>query len=343
MTEAPLTPADGPEVPVRTTSASIPRAQDFPVEDLLAVKGTQTIAVVLPALNEEATVGSIVETIRVELLERHPLVDELVVLDSGSWDATSEVAAAAGARVVHRDEVLPEIPAVTGKGEAMWRALAATQAEIVVFIDADLKSFTADYVSGLVGPLLLGVPPRADEGGQWRPPESIMMVKAVYERPLVRGDVVVPAGGGRVTELVARPLLNLYWPGLAGIVQPLGGEYAARRELLESVAFPCGYGIEFALLVDTANRYGPESIAQVDLGIRLHRHADEQKLGRMAFEIMQAATARLPGHDDATRPGTSTTLSQFDRTPTGYEMRTHEVAVIERPPLATLRTGLTGD
>lgn len=354
---------------MRTTPAAIPLAADFPIQALLAAKAGQRIAVILPALNEEATVGGIVAQIKSALVDDAPLVDELVVLDSGSSDATSAVAAAAGATVIHRDDVLPGIPAVTGKGEAMWRALAATHSELVVFIDADLRSFTPSYVTGLLGPLLLGVPPHrpgapashdaarlrtenvqpeAVRPEAVRPeavrPEAVQMVKAVYERPLITEDSIVPAGGGRVTELVARPLLNLHWPQLASIVQPLGGEYAARRSLLESVAFPCGYGVEFALLVDTASRFGAEAIAQVDLGVRIHRNSDDQKLGRMAFEIMQAATARLPGSGASGGPELSTTLSQFDRTSTGYEMRTHEVSVIERPPLASLgREGLGPD
>lgn len=181
-------------------------ADDWRLPDLLARKD-QSVAVVLPALNEAATVGQIVQTIRDELLGT--LVDELVVLDSGSTDDTAAVAAAHGARVVALDSVFPGLPSLRGKGEAMWRALAATDADLVVFIDADLRSFTARYVTGLLGPLLTD--------------PDVHLVKAVYERPLVDRDSVVAAGGGRVTELVARPLLNLYWPELAGVIQPLAG------------------------------------------------------------------------------------------------------------------------
>jgi glucosyl-3-phosphoglycerate synthase len=179
-------------------------AADWPHDAVLAAKNAR-VAVVLPALNEAPTVGQIVGTLHDELLGN--LVDDLVVLDSGSTDATAAVARAHGARVVALDEVFPELPPLRGKGEAMWRALAATDAQIVVYIDADLRSFSADYVRGLLGPLF------ADPG--------VALVKAVYERPLVQGDSVVPAGGGRVTELMARPLLNLYWPQLAGVIQPL--------------------------------------------------------------------------------------------------------------------------
>ena len=191
-------------------------ANERPLHQILAAKQRtgRTVSVVLPALNEEATVGDIVSVIRHDLMRQVPLVDELVVVDSGSADRTSEVAAAAGARVVHRDGILPRLPAVPGKGEVLWRSLLVTRGDIVCFVDADLRDFSSDFVSGIVGPLL--TEPDVD------------LVKAMYDRPLAGA-----AGqGGRVTELMARPLLNMHWPQLAGFVQPLGGEYAARRSLL---------------------------------------------------------------------------------------------------------------
>jgi glucosyl-3-phosphoglycerate synthase len=277
-----------------------------------------TVSVVLPALNEEATVGSIVETIRAELMtEDVPLVDELVVLDSGSTDRTGEVAAAAGATVVHRDDLLPQLPAMPGKGEVLWRSLLATSGEIVCFIDADLRDFTSRFVSGIVGPLLTD--------------PDVHLVKAMYDRPLETGGAVVPAGGGRVTELVARPLLNLHWPQLAGFVQPLGGEYAARRSLLERLPFPVGYGVEIGLLVDALNTVGLHALAQVDVGVRRHRHQDGQALGRMAATIYRTAQVRLArGH--LVRP----VLTQFDRVRDGFEPHVHEVAAEERPPMLTV-------
>ena len=199
-------------------------AADRPLDLLLAAKRAAgpagTVSVVLPALDEEATVGAIVEVIRRDLMTADvPLVDEVVVVDSGSRDATARVAADAGATVVARDAILPRVPAVAGKGEVLWRSLLVTSGAIVCFVDADLREFDSRFVSGIVGPLL------TEPGMQ--------LVKAMYDRPLETGGAVVPAGGGRVTELVARPLLNLHWPRLAGFVQPLGGEYAARRALLE--------------------------------------------------------------------------------------------------------------
>ncbi|WP_103502128.1 glucosyl-3-phosphoglycerate synthase, partial [Streptomyces sp. SM14] len=277
-------------------------AADRPLSRLLAAKRRAgpagSVSVVLPALDEEATVGPIVEAIRTDLMERVPLVDELMVLDSGSTDRTAEVAGAAGAKVVHRDEVLPRLPALPGKGEVLWRSLFATSGEIVCFVDADLREFDSRFVSGIVGPLL------TDPG--------VELVKAMYDRPL--GTEQAGAGqGGRVTELVARPLLNLHWPRLAGVVQPLGGEYAARRSLLEQLPFPVGYGVELGTLIDTLRISGLDAIAQVDVGVRRHRHQDGQALGRMAAAIYRTAQTRLPGGAAPVWTG----LTQFDRAPDG--------------------------
>ncbi|WP_066925363.1 glucosyl-3-phosphoglycerate synthase [Streptomyces sp. NBRC 110611] len=296
-------------------------ATDRPLEQLLEAKhqSGRTVSVVLPALDEEATVGAIVTTIRAELMTGTvPLVDELVVLDSGSTDRTAEVAAAAGARVVHRDSVLPRIPALPGKGEVLWRSLLATTGDIICFVDADLREFSATFVSGIVGPLLTD--------------PDVHFVKAMYDRPLETGGAgTAPAQGGRVTELVARPLLNLHWPQLAGFVQPLGGEYAARRALLERLPFPVGYGVELGLLVDALHTVGLDGLAQVDVGVRKHRHQDGQALGRMAAAIYRTAQLRLArGH--LVRPR----LTQFRRSEQGFAPYTTEVDTEERPPMAEI-------
>ncbi|MFJ9406434.1 glucosyl-3-phosphoglycerate synthase [Streptomyces sp. NPDC101393] len=299
-------------------------AADRPLDRLLDAKRQtgRTVSVVLPALDEEATVGAIVTAIRAGLMtSAAPLVDELVVLDSGSTDRTAEVAAAAGARVVHRDAVLPRLPAVPGKGEVLWRSLLATTGDIVCFIDADLREFSPSFVSGIVGPLLTD--------------PDIQFVKAMYDRPLEPGFDGSAAGspgqGGRVTELVARPLLNLHWPQLAGFVQPLGGEYAARRSLLERLPFPVGYGVELGLLVDALHTVGLDALAQVDVGVRKHRHQDGQALGRMAAAIYRTAQLRLTrGH--LVRPR----LTQFDRGADGFVARTTDVDTEERPPMAEI-------
>ncbi|MFD5736505.1 MULTISPECIES: glucosyl-3-phosphoglycerate synthase [Streptomyces] len=296
-------------------------AADRPLEQLLEAKRQtgRTVSVVLPALDEEATVGAIVTTIRDTLMtDATGLVDELVVLDSGSTDRTAEVAAAAGARVVHRDSILPRLPALPGKGEVLWRSLLATTGDIICFIDADLREFSATFVSGIVGPLLTD--------------PDIQFVKAMYDRPLETGPGGIDAGqGGRVTELVARPLLNLHWPQLAGFVQPLGGEYAARRSLLERLPFPVGYGVELGLLVDALHTVGLDALAQVDVGVRKHRHQDGQALGRMAAAIYRTAQLRLTrGH--LVRPR----LTQFDRGDQGFIPRTTDVDTEERPPMTEI-------
>lgn len=289
-------------------------------DELLAAKRRQgaTVSVVLPALDEEGTVGSIVTALREALVERHPLIDELVVMDSGSCDRTAEVAAAAGARVVHVDSVLPGHGRVPGKGEALWKSLHVTTGDLVVFVDSDLVAFDPCFVVGLLGPLLTD--------------PAVGYVKGLYDRPLTTTEGLVPSGGGRVTELLARPLLNAFWPELAGFVQPLSGEYAGRRELLESVPFASGYGVEFGLLVDLARLAGVDALAQADLGTRQHGHQSDAALGRMAGQILQTAMSRRPG--TATE---SAELLQFLRTDDGVEAVCWDVGTIDRPPMRSVR------
>ncbi|WP_030791616.1 glucosyl-3-phosphoglycerate synthase [Streptomyces sp. NRRL S-920] len=285
---------------------------DRPLDRLAAAKRASgaSVSVVLPALDEQETVGAIVAEIRRELVEKVSLVDELVVIDSGSSDRTAEVAREAGAKVVHRDEILPRIAPLPGKGEVLWRSLLVTSGDIVAFVDADLREFSADFVSGIVGPLLTD--------------PDVAFVKAMYDRPL--GEAT--GQGGRVTELMARPLLNMHWPLLAGFVQPLGGEYAARRSLLERLPFPVGYGVELGLLVDALHTAGLDALAQVDVGVRKHRHQDGQALGRMAAAIYRTAQVRLArGH--LVRPE----LTQFERGERGFVPRTYAVDTEERPPM----------
>ncbi|RBY77688.1 glucosyl-3-phosphoglycerate synthase [Geodermatophilus sp. TF02-6] len=295
-------------------------ADTWQAGELLAAKQERdtTVSVVLPALDEERTVGGIVAALRAALVERCPLVDEVVVVDSGSSDRTAEVAAAAGARVVHVASVLPGHGTRPGKGEALWKSLHATAGELLVFVDADLIAFDPKFVVGLLGPLLTD--------------PTVGYVKALYDRPLTTPEGIVPSGGGRVTELVARPLLNAFWPELAGFVQPLSGEYAGRRELLEQVPFVSGYGVELGLLVDLVALAGLDALAQVDLGTRQHSHQTDAALGRMAGQILQTALARLPG---AARPESE--LLQFLRTADGLEEVTWDVSVVERPPMRAVR------
>jgi glucosyl-3-phosphoglycerate synthase len=284
-------------------------AAQWPYDRVHELKRNTTVSVVLPALDEEATVGAIVAGV----LALGDLVDEVVVMDSGSVDATAAEAGRAGARVHHRDDVLPRHGSRPGKGEVMWKALAVTSGDILVYLDADLVEFGPHFVPALLGPLL------ADPG--------IHLVKAFYDRPLLD---VSARGGGRVTELMARPLLNLNFPELAGVVQPLAGECAARRELLERLPFAAGYGVEIGLLVDTLRAEGLDALAQVDLGERRHGHQSTAALGRMAAMILQTVAARL-GH------ATSPELTQFERGPQG-DTRPVITPLLtdDRPPMITV-------
>lgn len=298
------------------------RASDWKTSRLVDVKGETTVSVVLPALNEQDTVGAIVAAIRTRLMERHGLVDEVVVMDSGSTDGTYDTAVEAGAKVVRREEVLGEFEPLPGKGEVLWRSLAATTGDILVFIDSDLRDFTTSFVTGLLGPLLTD--------------PSVQLVKATYDRPLTQGRTVVPAGGGRVTELVARPMINLHWPELAGFVQPLSGEYAARRPLLEQLPFPTGYGVEIGMLVDALRLVGLPALAQVDLSRRKHRNQEIGKLGRMSSEILQVAYERLRREGRLAMAPPATELTQFERSGDDYVLLTVDMAPAERPPIRTV-------
>ncbi|MDZ7576793.1 MAG: glucosyl-3-phosphoglycerate synthase [Candidatus Nanopelagicales bacterium] len=296
---------------------------DWDLDRLLETKGTARVDVILPALDEEDTVGPIVAAIMRDLVAPgRRLVDEVIVVDSGSTDATADRASAVGARVVKTDSVLTSLPVERGKGEAMWRGLAATAGDLVVFLDADLRSFTSGYVVGLLGPLL------ADP--------SVHLVKAAYDRPLVLGDQRIADGGGRVTEVLARPLINALWPELGGVAQPLAGEFAARRSLLESLPFPCGYGVETGLLVDVFRAVGIDGIAQVDLGVRVHRHQDWAGLSGMAAEIIHAAMLRADPAGLMFEPGQGAALPGFVRTPEGLDRQDRPVQVRERPPLLSV-------
>ncbi len=284
------------------------------------------MSVVIPARNEEATVGSIVACIKEHLTGSVPIVDELIVVDSRSTDRTAEVAAAAGAAVVCQDAMTRGMPRVNGKGDALWAGLAASSGDVVAFVDADLRAFTPHFVTGLLGPLL------ADE--------SVAFVKGFYHRPLVGAGGTEADGGGRVTELMARPLLDLFWPELAGFVQPLAGEYAGRRDVLERVPFVSGYGVEIAMLIDLLHLVGLDAMAQVDLGRRLHRHQDTAALGRMSGQILCTVWSRLHRRGLVTEPvPPSTMLTQFRRGPgvglpnLDREIVVADVSVDERPPL----------
>jgi glucosyl-3-phosphoglycerate synthase len=281
-----------------------------------------TVSVCLPTRDEAATVGTIVKSLRKSLLERSRLIDEIVVMDAGSVDDTVTIALAEEARVFREQDVLPEVGPGSGKGEALWKSLHACRGDLICWIDADIRNFQPRFVHGLLGPLLTD-------------PE-VLLVKAFYERPIRERNALRSTGGGRVTELVARPLLNLLWPQLAGVVQPLAGEYAGRRVALEQVPFSSGYGVELGLLVDLAERFGLDAIAQVDLERRVHRNQDVQALGRMSFGILQAVFQRLVEEGRAA-PGTyGTTLVQFSNQLREYHMEPREIVTTRRPPIVTV-------
>lgn len=293
---------DGEVSPTRTHLAS-----SFELDVLVAAKESTTVSVCIPARNEEPTVGQIVERIRTKLVDGQPLVDEIIVVDDHSTDRTAEEARSAGATVVDASAVLTEFGRGHGKGEALWKSLYASTGDIVVWCDADVRDFSTRFISGLLGPLLTD--------------PTIGFVKGFYERP-VDGHV---RGGGRVTELVARPLLTMCFPELGDIVQPLSGEYGGRRTILEQLPFVEGYGVDIAMLIDIANQFGSEVIAQVDLGERIHRNRPLHELSPMAAQVLQSAMRRI-------QPGLvpdSFTLSPPD-------LDAHQITYAERPPLASI-------
>jgi glucosyl-3-phosphoglycerate synthase len=252
------------------------RAIDHPAARVVAAKRGRRVTVCIPARDEEPTIGEIVGRIRADLMERAPVVDELIVVDDGSADATAQVAAAAGAAVLACDSVLPEFPP-GGKGQAMWKGVHAARGDVVVFCDGDIVNFDPAFVLGLAGPLLAR--------------DDITFVKGFYDRP-VEGR---PGEGGRVTELVARPLIALHFPHLADLAQPLSGECAAPRHVLERLPFSYGYGVDLGLLIDVTARYGNPGLVQSDLGVRVHRNRPLGQLGPQALAIMQLALERS-GH-----------------------------------------------
>jgi glucosyl-3-phosphoglycerate synthase len=276
---SPLLPEDVADWFARRTWQPVP----WSASELFEAKRGQTVSVVLPALNEEDTVAGVVAAV----LAAGSLVDEVVVMDGGCTDRTVERAVAAGAKVVGLAEALPGVEPLPGKGEVLWRSLAATTGDLVVFVDADLVEVGPEVVVGLLGPLLT-------EPG-------VQLVKGFYRRPLRLANTEQRSGGGRVTELMARPLLARFAPQLSGVVQPLGGEYAARRSLLTRLPFAGGYGVEIALLMDTVRLAGLDAIGQVDLGVRKHRNRDLADLGVMASEILAVVLDRA-GIDSGPRP-----------------------------------------
>ncbi|PWU06962.1 MAG: glucosyl-3-phosphoglycerate synthase [Verrucomicrobia bacterium] len=274
-----------------------------------------TISLCIPTLNEEATIGAIVRCLRKSLLEEVPLLDEILVIDSGSTDNTQKEALAAGASVFLASEILPQLPPASGKGENLWKSLFITRGDLLCFLDGDIRNMAPHFVYGLIGPLLAF--PELD------------YVKAFYERPATGVEDHSPGvGGGRVTEILIRPLLSLFLPELTGIFQPLAGEYAARRSLLEQLPFPTGYGVETALLIDIYRLIGMEKIAQTDLDMRIHRHQTVSDLGVMAFILLKTFLKRIPDLPDVSKR----TLYQIYSDAQRYHFTEVDPPDWERPP-----------
>jgi glucosyl-3-phosphoglycerate synthase len=281
------------------------------------------ISVGLPALNEEATIAKVIRAIRSRLMERYPLVDELVVIDSDSTDRTREIARAEGVPVHIHQRTLAEHGSYVGKGEAMWKSLYLLSGDLVVWCDTDITSFHPKFVYGILGPLLT----RRD----------VQFVKAFYRRPLRVGGEVQATGGGRVTELTARPLLNLFFPELSGIVQPLSGEQGGRRTLLEQLPFFNTYGIETGLLIDTLQRAGLGAIAQVDMKMRIHRNQDLYALSKQAFEILQVAMRRVgEARGDRLWEDANSSMKLIRPDDGSLRLDVHDIVSVERPPMITI-------
>lgn len=295
------------------------------IKQLVEAKQKQgiKISLCLPTLNEEATIGKEIVIFKSELMTRYPLLDEIAIVDSGSTDSTCEIAKSFGVSVYAAADILPNQGSHKGKGENLWKAIYQLQGDIIVYVDADIKNIHARFVYGLIGPLL-------------QHPE-IKYVKAFYDRPLTTSKNVRVAGGGRVTEILIRPLFSLFFPELTAIIQPLSGEYAVRREALERIPFPIGYGVETSHLIDVYRKWGMRSLAQTDLDQRVHRNQSTQALGKMAFGILETFLHRCEDLNIITGlPKVNTIMRQFQWHENGYEPVELPIPEFERPPMITI-------
>ena len=292
------------------------------IDALLAKKKEKNlkISLCLPTLNEEKTIGKVIVILKSELMDRYPLIDEIAVIDSGSEDKTMEVAASFGVDVYLASDHLQAHGDHKGKGENLWKALYLLTGDIIVYVDSDITNIHPRFVYGLLGPLIED--------------QDIKYVKGFYDRPLAFSQGLRPTGGGRVTEILTRPLFSLFYPELTPILQPLSGEYAGRREILEKIAFPVGYGVETSMLIDIYNELGLNAFAQTDLDKRIHRNQETSALGRMSFGILRTLIKRLQrdkklelteelGH----------TMRQYAAVDDAYETFAHDIVEYERPPM----------
>jgi len=295
------------------------------LKQLIEAKEKQglTISLCLPTLNEEKTIGKEIIIFKSELMDRYPLLDEIAVIDSGSTDKTCEIASAFGADVYLSSEILPGQGTKKGKGENLWKAVYQLKGDIICYVDADIANIHPRFAYGLIAPLIYN-------------PE-MKYVKAFYDRPLAFSQGVRPSGGGRVTEILVRPLFSLFFPELTGLIQPLSGEYAVRREVLEAIPFPIGYGVETSHIIDVYDKWGLKAFAQTDLDQRVHRNQATRDLGKMAFGILRAFLRRTEAlgvlHE---LPELPSILRQFQAHSEAYEQVEHEIFEEERPPMISL-------
>jgi len=289
----------------------------------LKKKKNLSISLAFPTLNEEETIAEVINVIKGKLQMEYPLLDEIVVIDSGSTDRTRKLAQEAGARVYLDKECLPEFGTISGKGENLWKSLYVLEGDIIVWVDADIKNIHPKFVYGTVGPLLEY--------------DHLKYVKAFYERPLVMGKKMRASGGGRVTEILVRPLLANFYPELCAFVQPLSGEYAGRREILEAVPFRVGYGVETGLLIDIYEKCGLEGLAQVDLDKRIHKPQRLTALGRMSFAILHTFFTRLEEQELVTfKREISDEFELVKRRGENIFLKKERFALVERPPMITI-------
>jgi glucosyl-3-phosphoglycerate synthase len=295
------------------------------LRELVELKQQQglSISLALPALNEEETVGRVIRMMKKELMQRMPLLDEIVLIDSNSTDRTREIAAKEGVPVYIHQNLLERLGARSGKGEALWKSLLVTRGDIIIWIDTDIVNIHPRFVYGIIGPLLLN--------------PQVQFVKGFYRRPLRVGMKIQASGGGRVTELTARPLLNLFYPELSGVIQPLSGEYGGRRAALEQAIFFSGYGVETGLLIDVYERYGLGAIAQVDLLERIHHNQHLEALSKMSFAIIQTVMRRLEKRfGRAVLEDVNRSMKLIRHDSRGYSLDVEEIAERERPPMIEL-------
>jgi len=281
------------------------------------------ISLCIPTLNEEKTIGKEIVIFKSELMERYPLVDEFAVIDSGSEDKTLEVAASFGADTYRAKDILPEVGDRRGKGENLWKAIYQLEGDIIVYVDADIKNIHPRFVTGIVAPLIHN--------------DTIQYCKAFYDRPMAYSTGIRASGGGRVTEILIRPLFSLFFPELTALIQPLSGEFAVRRGVLEKIPFPIGYGVETAHILDVYREWGLEAFAQTDLDQRIHRNQSTNALGKMSFGILQTFINRLKAYGMVDRlPDMATIYRQFQAEGNRYEQLTREIVEYERPPMITI-------